>query len=60
MKNDEVDSVSTYTTEETSFTVTQLTPGGFYDFTVYAIGTRSKRNPAGSDTLSLQTGTKAP
>ena len=55
MKNDADDTTTSYTTGETSFTVTNLVPGGFFDFIVYAIGTRSKRNPQGSDTISLQT-----
>ena len=56
MKNDDSEAATSYITEETSFTVTSLISGGFYDFTVFAIGTRERKNPTGSDALSLQTG----
>ena len=56
MKNGEEKSSSSYTTEDTSYTVTDLTAGDFYDFTVYAIGVGDRRNPDGSDTISSQTG----
>ena len=54
--DDSADDPSSYTTEETRFTVTNLVAGRFYDFAVVAIGIRNKRNPQQSDGISLQTG----